>query len=488
MKSKIQRKMYMFKYDKINDQVLSILRENFIASFKDKTQGVEAWKNLKNSKKIKYKDCIYSFYDTSTYKIYYGSGLNKEIIMEIEHPDIVSYIMLHKNKEILSFNIYKSRYIIGNGKVINYNELPPLLQVKESNIEIPDDYLNEWLEQRGIRLNKLHYDRLVKQLKLDDKLLRGIDTKGLVIRTNALSLNDCYWIKPTKSNLKWEEVNFFTNDFDVAINKLYCDTLKDNQVYNFKGTPNNTTQGQLRKVWEIENGKRILFKKSNGITKTDVVNEKVVSDYLDLCEIDHIKYTIREKYNGLGSFCENACNENLEFISFNDYISNNFNINLSEQENINNFINKLSKNNSQLRSDFENMILIDILFSNTDRHWGNFGFLRDVNTLKIVKTMPIFDNGFCLMGSEPDDMFKKYFDDTEARRSKLDSRLLFDNFDYLTNKFNPNILKYMNSLKDIITKNYSDFNISKERIDLTLKFLQKNIVTITTYFKNKQVK
>ncbi len=27
----------------------------------------------------------------------------------------------------------------------------------------------------------------------------------------------------------------------------------------------------------------------------------------------------------------------------------------------------------------------------TDRHYGNFGFMRDINTLKFIKPAPIFD-------------------------------------------------------------------------------------------------
>jgi hypothetical protein len=45
----------------------------------------------------------------------------------------------------------------------------------------------------------------------------------------------------------------------------------------------------------------------------------------------------------------------------------------------------------------DEMIAIDFIIGNTDRHIGNFGIIRDVNTLKWLKIAPIFDNGnsFC---------------------------------------------------------------------------------------------
>lgn len=39
------------------------------------------------------------------------------------------------------------------------------------------------------------------------------------------------------------------------------------------------------------------------------------------------------------------------------------------------------------------MLCLDFLIMNVDRHWGNFGFIRNVNTLEIERPAPIFDNG-----------------------------------------------------------------------------------------------
>lgn len=43
-----------------------------------------------------------------------------------------------------------------------------------------------------------------------------------------------------------------------------------------------------------------------------------------------------------------------------------------------------------------NMLLIDYILGNEDRHWGNFGILRNINTLEFVDTAQIFDNGNAL--------------------------------------------------------------------------------------------
>lgn len=400
--------------------------------------------------------------------------------MENFNDNLNEYVLLHKNRIVIKFNIYNNNFIMGNGEIIDYNYVPPLIKTNEKKF-IKENYMNAWLVNRSMRLDRLHYDKLVNLLKLNDGILNKVDEKSLVIKTNALSLNDCYWIKSTSSNLKWEDVNFFNNDFDVAINKLYCDTLREHQIYNFVGTPNNTTQGQLRKVWEIdENGKRILIKKTDGMSITDVINEKVVSDYLDLTNTKHIKYNICDKYNGKCSVCKNICNENIEFISFNDYLASNYNNNKNDKDNIIDLVNNICKE-YDIRSNFESMILIDILFGNTDRHWGNLGILRDSNTLKIIDAMPIFDNGFTMLGHESDEYINIINTDKLARFSKIDGRTLFDTFDYLTDKYDKRIIENLDKTIEIMEKVYKEYGISEKRINYVKEFLVTNISEINKY-------
>ena len=47
------------------------------------------------------------------------------------------------------------------------------------------------------------------------------------------------------------------------------------------------------------------------------------------------------------------------------------------------------------------MLVFDALIYNEDRHFGNFGVLRDNHSGKIIAPAPVFDNGlslFCYAG------------------------------------------------------------------------------------------
>lgn len=56
----------------------------------------------------------------------------------------------------------------------------------------------------------------------------------------------------------------------------------------------------------------------------------------------------------------------------------------------------------QIRS----MLVFDAVIYNEDRHFGNFGILRDNHTGKIIAPAPIFDNGISLFNYAMEDDIK----------------------------------------------------------------------------------
>ena len=46
------------------------------------------------------------------------------------------------------------------------------------------------------------------------------------------------------------------------------------------------------------------------------------------------------------------------------------------------------------------MFACDFVLANRDRHWRNFGVIRNVETLKGVRPAPVFDSGSCLWSDQ----------------------------------------------------------------------------------------
>lgn len=54
-----------------------------------------------------------------------------------------------------------------------------------------------------------------------------------------------------------------------------------------------------------------------------------------------------------------------------------------------------------VRNFLEYQILTDFVITNTDRHYNNFGILRDSETLKFTDVAPIFDSGNSMFWNNP---------------------------------------------------------------------------------------
>jgi hypothetical protein len=49
-----------------------------------------------------------------------------------------------------------------------------------------------------------------------------------------------------------------------------------------------------------------------------------------------------------------------------------------------------------IETDMDKMLAFDLLTANTERHWHNFGIVRNADTGEWVKPIPLFDNGSSL--------------------------------------------------------------------------------------------
>lgn len=148
----------------------------------------------------------------------------------------------------------------------------------------------------------------------------------------------------------------------------------------------------LQKAWLIENGKRILVKGIYQPSREEPINEWLASNICKRLEFEYCKYTLDIINGKLVSKCENFIRSNEEIISAYDvFFTSKKQNHVSDFEH---YIQILEENKvPQARQNVENMFILDYLIMNIDRHMKNFGVIRNVETLKWVRTTPIFDNG-----------------------------------------------------------------------------------------------
>lgn len=298
-------------------------------------------------------------------------------------------ILMNKNTEVLVAEYQPSIATFTLVYEIKNIEYAPLI-IKRSYEKNDDKFLgdlSDWFRGRGIPSWRDKLDLLLYRLNVDRP-------EELLDKSFGLSLSDQYWIKPYESNIKYDDINFFDHDFDSAD---FLEATFTNNTFTVSNeaslkTPNNTTDGMLKKTWIIEDGKRCLLK---GGYKSDIMqpfNEVLASEICKSLGFEHVEYTIDVVKEKVVSKCECLTTKDTEIIPAYQIIhGEKKNENIQDYEN---YIKILEENGiKDARIKLENMYVLDFIIMNEDRHLNNFGIIRDVNTLKWMDVCPIFDNG-----------------------------------------------------------------------------------------------
>lgn len=296
------------------------------------------------------------------------------------------YFLMHKNISVALLKIDE----LGNAKLIRI--IPENVKHFPIGASLNNSKFAEWWKNRFIPDNR---DGIKKALQNTNYQSTGI----ALVDNLALSLTDCYWIKEQGSDLKWENVSLFSNDFTDTIGESSFHSNKKIKIKKNKFDIASSS-GELKKMWAIEkDGTRVLIKGNLGLSFQQSLNEVFISKIHKVLNPKyHLQYELKAiKSDGRNIICcvsPNFCNEHVEFVSALEIIDSK---KLKGSDNV--FLlfkqgcMELGMSEKKFHDYMDYLILTDYLFTNTDRHLRNIGILRDPDTLKLIDFSPIFDNG-----------------------------------------------------------------------------------------------
>lgn len=301
-------------------------------------------------------------------------------------------VLMNKKKEVLlaEYN-EESKFFDKIYEVYDINYAPYILKSFYKEDEINDTpfrtNLSEWFRGRGIPSWRDRLDLLLHRLNINAP-------SELLDKAFGLSLSDQYWLKPYNTKINYDDINFFDNDFDYSefLEASLSKNSKTIMSENSLKTPNNTTDGMLKKAWIIDGGTRYLLKSGYKNELLQPFNEVLASEICKRLGFNHVSYSLDTYKDTVVSKCPCFITKDTELITCfqirNDMKRND---NIKDYEE---YIKVLEEHGiSDARIKMENMYIIDYLIMNEDRHLNNFGIIRDVNTLKWLDVAPIFDNG-----------------------------------------------------------------------------------------------
>lgn len=295
------------------------------------------------------------------------------------------YIFMNKNRPLVEVQLSDAGFITEAFTVFDNEAFPVGINPADKKTLVAR--LNEWWYSRIIPASR---DGLKFVLHLYDVESASVLSK----RSLGLSLSDQYWIKPVGSDLTWDDINFFTNDFSTELGESFFSRGSSKPAIN-PFTPDASSNGWLKKKWVKIDGQTYLAKAGSAPLLQQPYNEVAVSQIAEVLAIEHVAYKIIMEANRPLCLCKNFIDVDTELVPAH-FVRSVLpkDTNESDYQHFLRCVEHLQIPN--VKDFLNNMMALDFLVENTDRHYGNFGFIRDVNTLKFLGPAPLFDNGTSL--------------------------------------------------------------------------------------------
>ena len=151
----------------------------------------------------------------------------------------------------------------------------------------------------------------------------------------------------------------------------------------------------MKKRWKIIDGKRCLVKGGSKPFQQQPFNEAIASLICQRLEIPHVDYSVIWSGDEPYSVCEDFVSSETELIGAWRVIQTRKKDNsVSVYRHYVNCCEALGVKN--IERFLDRMIVLDYIIANEDRHFNNFGLLRNAETLEWIGAAPIFDSGTSL--------------------------------------------------------------------------------------------
>ena len=350
------------------------------------------------------------------------------------------YYLMHKDDKVGVVTIDDT-----DGTITSFTPLNPELSPYLGKADLKK--IKIWWTNRAVPGSRKMMESIIREA--------GCNSNYEYLAKNlGLSMTDSYWVCPSDMNLKWDDVNLF----DITIENNFLPYHSESSY-----DPNASLGGQMEKYWDLSTQIPQLVKTAsafNGLQAINEVNAAAIHGLQNRFSFVEYALTKRVEDDSLQSICNAFTSKKIELIpafEITDSIKQKNDISIYDH-----FANVCEDNGldfSSVRDFIDYQTMIDFVISNVDRHFNNFGVLRNADTFKLVSVAPIFDSG------------NSMFFDIAAREP-------YSRVEILDRKFNINGT-ILNSdeklLKTVKNKNVMDVMLLPNKADVKSLYLQHNI-------------
>ena len=273
------------------------------------------------------------------------------------------------------------------------------------DLELTEEGIAKWLKHRTIPKNRAYVHNFLSKCGLN------INRPMTIIKVSkGLSLNDCYWVVEEGFEGTYDKYNLYDNRFSQVLALIAFTGYGSSIRTSLASCPAFTTNGMLPKCWRRKDGKILLYKggTSGASNKgNEPYSEYYTAQVAKVLGVNVIEYGLSQWKGELCSTCELFTSKDYSFLPVGRIVTS------GGMKAVREYYEKLGKEFVEALND---MLVLDAIIMNTDRHFGNFGFIIDNKTNKIVAPAPLFDHGNALLNFagrddlENDEALKAYAD------------------------------------------------------------------------------
>lgn len=302
-----------------------------------------------------------------------------------------TYILMHREIPVAEIRLdSETTSVSAVQEIINPAHVPVGIPVKKGKIDRAA--LNEWWRGRAIPASRAGLRHALEELHISSPQV-------LLEKCLGLSLSDQYWICPADRQVSWHEVNFFENPFSEDVGNILFGHPSNGEAVSLM-SPDNTSDGWLKKKWAILDGKRCLLKGGSGATQQEPYNEVLASRIMERLHIPHVPYTLTVQEDYPYSVCEDFITPDTELVTAWHIMQTQPKPNhVSVYQHYLNCCEAFGI--PGVKDSLDRMLVLDYLIANEDRHLNNFGAVRNACTLEWLGCAPIYDSGTSLWFDKP---------------------------------------------------------------------------------------
>ena len=243
--------------------------------------------------------------------------------------------------------------------------------------------LNGWVSMRYVPHTREGLSGLLREAGCENPA-------DLMFSSLGLNLSDQYWFLPDGMELDWHDINYFENPYvDGRPNGIATDP-----AHALFG-PVTSTGGQVVKWWERRGTQNYLVKGATAYNHEPFAELLATKLYEFVLEPgDYVPYGLEWSDGEPRSVCPCFIDASTELATMDDLVRRYGDEGDPSRTSRAAYIELLERQGIRdAQRAVDKMLVCDFLMANADRHEYNLGAVLDVESRKILRVAPIYDNG-----------------------------------------------------------------------------------------------